>query len=102
MISKGTKGTEAKQGSHALLLDESAQIHAKPHLEIYSDDLSASHGTTVGELNKEAIAYLRSRGLSEERSREILISAFINDTLDNIDNIRHKELITKLIGEEDE
>lgn len=102
MIASVTKGTEAKQASHALLLDESAQIHAKPHLEIYSDDLSASHGTTVGELNKEAISYLRSRGLSEAKSKEILISAFINDTLDNIDHIRHKELIMKLIGGDNE
>ena len=102
MISKETKATEAKQASHALLLDESAQIHAKPHLEIYSDDLSASHGTTVGQLNQEAIAYLRSRGLSESRSKEILISAFINDTLESIDNSRHKALISKLLGAEDE
>lgn len=102
MIEKETKATVAKQASHALLLDESAQIHAKPHLEIYSDDLSASHGTTVGELNKEAIAYLRSRGLTEAKAKEILISAFINDTLESIDNDRHKTLISRLLGGEDE
>ena len=101
-ITKDTKATEAKQASHALLLGESAQIHAKPHLEIYSDDLSASHGTTVGELDQDAISYLRSRGLGEEKARSILISAFINDTLENIDDPRHKELVMKAIGGGDE
>ena len=101
-ISKDTKATQAKQSSHALLLDDSAQVHAKPHLEIYSDDLSASHGCTVGELDQEAIAYLRSRGLSEQKAKEILISAFIHDTLESMENITHKERVMDLLGGYDE
>ena len=101
-IYEGTKASQAKQASHALLLDEGAQVHSKPHLEIYSDDLSASHGSTIGELDQEAIAYLRSRGLSEQRSREILITAFINDILEKIEEPRHKKLISNRLGGRDE
>lgn len=101
-IFKETKATQAKQASHALLLDEGAHIHSKPHLEIYSDDLSASHGSTIGELDQEAISYLRSRGVNEQRSKEILINAFINDILEKIEEPRHKELIINRLGGGDE
>lgn len=99
-IIKGTKATEAKQASHALLLDEGAQIHAKPHLEIYSDDLTASHGSTIGELDQTAIAYLLSRGINEEKVRSMLISAFVNETLEKIEQSSHKANIMKLLGED--
>lgn len=101
-IEQGTKGTEAKQTSRALLLDESAQVHSMPHLEIYSDDLTASHGSTVGELDMQSIAYIRSRGISEEKAREILINAFISDTLENINDAEHKIRVEKLLGASDE
>ncbi len=101
-IAKLTKSNQAKQASHALLLSESAQIHSKPHLEIYSDDLSASHGSTVGELDKEAISYLLSRGIQEEKARAILISAFINETIENVDVSAYKEKVLKILGEDDE
>jgi len=101
LITEKTKATEATQASHALLLDEDAHIHSKPHLQIYSDDLSASHGSTVGELDQEAISYLCSRGISEEKARSMLISAFINDILESIDDTGHKEHILKTLGEDD-
>lgn len=94
-----TKGTQAEQSSRALLLDEQAQIHSKPHLEIYSDDLKASHGSTVGELDIEAISYLVSRGISESKAQEILISAFVNETLEKIDEVNFKERILAALGE---
>ncbi len=98
-IIEKTKSTEASQASHALLLDEGAQIHSKPHLEIYSDDLSASHGSTVGELDQNAIAYLLSRGINEQKVRSMLISAFVNETLDTIEQENHKAAIMKILGE---
>lgn len=98
-IIQGTKATEAKQASHALLLDEGAQIHAKPHLEIYSDDLSASHGSTVGELDQNAIAYLLSRGINEKKVKAMLISAFVNESLNTIEQKSHKATVMKILGE---
>ena len=100
-IEKGTKQTEAYQASHALVLGDKAQMHAKPHLEIYSDDLIASHGSTVGELDKEAIDYLMSRGISECKAKEILVEAFIKEVLDLVDE-HDKEDILKLLGDEHE
>lgn len=98
-IISDTKSTKAKQASHALLLSRQAQVHAKPHLEIYSDDLSASHGTTVGELDQDAISYLTSRGIQEAKAVSMLTSAFIDETIETIDNVRMKEHIFAAIGE---
>lgn len=97
-----TKATQAKQSSHALLLDEGAQIHSKPHLEIYSDELSASHGSTVGELDPEALSYLLSRGINKEKAKSMLILAFVNEALEKIDDPLSKERISALIGESDD
>jgi len=98
-IIRETKATQAKQASHALLLDEGAQVHSKPRLEIYSDDLSASHGSTVGELDQNAIAYLLSRGINEQKVRSMLISAFVDETLETIEHENHKAAIMKILGE---
>ena len=98
-IYKDTHQTEAKQSTKGLLLSETAQIHSKPHLEIYSDDLTASHGSTVGELDTEAIAYLLSRGISLEKAKAILISAFIHETIDTLEVKEHQENILGIIGE---
>ena len=102
MISKDTNATQAKQSSHALLLSDTAQIHAKPHLEIYSDDLSASHGSTVGELDELAIDYLLSRGISLAKAKEILISAFVHEVIEGIEVGSHQERVFTALGERDD
>jgi len=94
-----TRSSEARQASRALLLDDTAQVHSKPHLEIYSDDLKASHGSTVGELDNEAIAYLTSRGIPESKARDILILAFVNETIDTIDEPGFKAKVLTILGE---
>lgn len=99
-IEKGTKQTQAYQASHALVLGDKAQMHAKPHLEIYSDDLTASHGSTVGELDEDAIAYLVSRGITNKKAKEVLVEAFIKEVLDLVDEC-DKEEILKLLGDDD-
>ncbi len=99
VIEQGTKGSEVLQASHALLLHPKAQIHSKPHLEIYSDDLSASHGSTVGELDEDALYYLNSRGIPMEKAKEILIMAFINEVLEGISTPSHAEVIHTRLGE---
>ncbi len=102
IIHAKTKLCEARQASRALLLDDTAQIHSKPHLEIYSDDLKASHGSTIGQLDIEAIGYLVSRGISEEIAKKILITAFVNEPIEGIDEIHFKERVLKTLGEDDE
>lgn len=76
--------TDAKQSNKALLLSEDAQITTKPQLEIFADDVRCTHGATVGQLDDEALFYLRSRALSWAQARQILIHAFAADLLGHI------------------
>ena len=76
--------TDAKQTNQALLLSEDAQINTKPELEIFADDVKCTHGATVGQLDDDALFYLRARGLDEAQARRVLIHAFANDVLSRI------------------
>jgi Fe-S cluster assembly protein SufD len=73
--------TDAKQTNRALLLSEDARINTKPQLEIFANDVKCTHGAAVGQLDDDAIFYLRSRGLSELQARQILIHAFVGEVL---------------------
>jgi Fe-S cluster assembly protein SufD len=76
--------TDAKQSNKALLLSEDAQITSKPQLEILADDVKCTHGATVGQLDAESLFYLRSRGLSRDQARQLLVHAFAADLLRHI------------------
>jgi Fe-S cluster assembly protein SufD len=76
---------EAHQSSRNLLLSEKAEIDTKPELEIYADDVICSHGATVGQLDEQALFYLRSRGLDEQLAHEVLTFAFARDLIEQID-----------------
>ena len=76
--------SNARQNSKAILLSENAHMYAKPQLEIYIDELEASHGSTIGELDEEALFYLSSRGVSLEKARSILVMAFAETLIDSI------------------
>ena len=76
--------TDAKQTNKTLLLSEDAQINTKPELEIFADDVRCTHGATIGQLDAKSLFYLRSRGLSLEQARNMLIHAFASDLLNRI------------------
>lgn len=76
IVHEGADGTDANQANHNLLLSEHAEINAKPELEIYADEVKCAHGTTVGQLDEDALFYLRSRGLDRERAKRVLTRAF--------------------------
>lgn len=76
--------TDARQSNKALLLSEDAQITTKPQLEIFADDVKCTHGATVGQLDPDALFYLRSRALSAAQARQLLIHAFAADLLGRI------------------
>jgi len=76
--------TDAKQTNRALLLSEDARINTKPQLEIFANDVKCTHGAAVGQLDEEALFYLRSRGLSHTAARELLIRAFAADVVNRI------------------
>ncbi len=83
--------TQAYQLNHNLLLSEGAIANAKPNLEIFADDVKASHGATMSEVDDEQLFYLQSRGLTKERARTLLIQGFIQEILDQIpyESVRH-------------
>ena len=76
--------TDAKQTNRALLLSEDARINTKPQLEIFANDVKCTHGAAVGQLDEEALFYLRSRGLSDTAARHLLIRAFAGDVLNRM------------------
>jgi len=76
--------TDAKQTNRALLLSEDAQINTKPQLEIFANDVKCAHGAAVGQLDEDALFYMRSRGLSDASARRILIHAFAADVLNRL------------------
>jgi Fe-S cluster assembly protein SufD len=76
--------TDARQTNRALLLSEDAQINTKPELEIFANDVRCTHGAAVGQLDDEALFYLRSRGVSERAARQMLIHAFAAELLDRM------------------
>ncbi len=81
IVHKDAQKTDAKQTNMNLLLSEDAQIDTKPQLEIYADDVKCTHGATVGQIDEEAIFYLRSRGIAEASARALLLYAFAGDML---------------------
>ncbi len=76
--------TDAYQLSKAILLSENSEFDSKPELEIYADDVKCSHGSTSGNLDKDSIYYLMTRGLNQLESKQLLINAFLNEIADTI------------------
>ena len=83
-VTNKAKGTIAHQNSKSILLNSGAYMASKPQLEIYIDDLEASHGSTTGQLDEKALFYLRSRGIKEVEAKKMLILAFANEAIDTI------------------
>lgn len=81
VVAPGAQKTDARQHHQALLLEEGAEVFAKPELLIHADDVSCAHGNTIGALDEEALFYLRSRGLPESEARALLISAFLESVI---------------------
>jgi Fe-S cluster assembly protein SufD len=81
VVHKDAQKTDAKQTNRNLLLSEDAQIDTKPQLEIYADDVKCTHGATIGQINEEAVFYLRSRGIAKNAARALLLFAFADECL---------------------
>jgi len=83
---------EAYQSNGNILLSKSSTVNSKPELEIYADDVKCSHGSTTGQLDDDAIYYLRTRGISEHKAKKLMVAAFVGEVLDKIDNtdVRNK------------
>lgn len=83
-VLRAAQKTDAKQTNRALLLSKRAQINTKPELLIFADDVKCTHGATIGQLDKDQIFYLRSRGLSREAAVALLTAAFGGEAIDDM------------------
>jgi Fe-S cluster assembly protein SufD len=94
-VEKDAQKTNAYQSNKNILLSDDASINAKPQLEIFADDVKCTHGATTGQLDDEALFYLRSRGIKKEDASSILNLAFASDVLNNISVPALREHIQK-------
>ena len=80
-VAHGAQKTDARQDSRYILLSDSARSHSVPRLEIYADDVQCAHGSTTGKVDEEALFYLRSRGISLDGARKMLILSFLHEAV---------------------
>jgi Fe-S cluster assembly protein SufD len=97
IVHKDAQKTDAKQTNRNLLLSDTAQIDTKPQLEIYADDVKCTHGATIGQIDEEALFYLRSRGIEEISARRLLLFAFASECLDRMRAGPARAYLEKLI-----
>jgi Fe-S cluster assembly protein SufD len=106
LVHKDAQKSDARQTNKNLLLSEGAVINTKPQLEIYADDVKCSHGSTVGQLDRDALFYLRSRGIDFEAAQSLLSYAFASDVLSGVKIASLRDqlndyLLTKFRGHQD-
>ena len=99
LVRQPAQKTDAKQTNKNLLLSDDAQADTKPQLEIYADDVKCTHGATIGQLNDESIFYMRSRGLSTETARRMLIHAFAGEIIDRVRCEPAREALDRMLWE---
>jgi Fe-S cluster assembly protein SufD len=93
VVHRDAQKADGQQVSKALLLSDEAEIDQKPELEIYADDVKCSHGATAGQLDRQALFYLRSRGLSEAAASRLLIEGFLVDAFEQITHLCVRETL---------
>lgn len=91
--------TDAKQTNKALLLTDGAQVNTKPQLEIFADDVKCTHGAAIGQLDEDAMFYMRARGIGPLEARNFLIHAFAGDVLDEVKMPVVRETAMRLMEE---
>ena len=98
IVEKQAQKTNAFQSNNNVLLSDKATINAKPQLEIYADDVKCSHGCTVGQLDKNALFYLKSRGIPEKEATALLMYGFANNILESVKIPEIKTSINHIIA----
>ena len=96
-VEKDAQKTNAYQSNKNILLSNDAVVNAKPQLEIFADDVKCTHGATTGQMDDEALFYLRSRGINEADAKALLNLAFANDILNNISLPEFSAYISSLV-----
>ena len=95
VVQRDAQKTDGHQMAQALLLSEAAEFDSKPELEIFADDVACGHGSTSGQIDEELLFYLRARGIPEPRARALLITAFVGEAMDSIENEPLREALVE-------
>jgi Fe-S cluster assembly protein SufD len=97
VVRAGAQKTDGKQSNMNLLLSEHAQVDTRPQLEIFANDVKCTHGATVGQLDRDALFYLRSRGIPEPAARSLLVYAFAGALLEQVRIAPLRALLRRLL-----
>jgi Fe-S cluster assembly protein SufD len=97
-VRPGADGTDAEQANDNLLLSDRAEANSQPRLEILADEVACKHGSTVGQLDDQALYYLRSRGIGADEARRLLINGFADQVVDDVSIEEVREWITRRLG----
>ncbi|MCA0958561.1 Fe-S cluster assembly protein SufD [Flagellimonas ruestringensis] len=99
IVDKIAQKTDAFQQNNNILLSDKSTINSKPQLEIFADDVKCSHGCTIGQLDDEALFYLRSRGIPKKEAKALMMYAFANNVLESVRIPELKARINKIIAD---
>ena len=99
LVRENAQKTDAKQSNKNLLLSKKALVYSKPQLQIYADDVKCSHGSATGQLDEEAVFYLRSRGIGKEEARKTLVYAFAGEMVQRVGENGLKAPVHKLVNQ---
>lgn len=97
-VHPNAKANIANQANHNLLLSREAEVNTKPELEIYSEDVKCTHGATIGQMDEESLFYLRSRGISRDSSVNLLLDAFADEVISQIQQSDVRKYIKNRVG----
>ncbi|HEY2930397.1 MAG TPA: Fe-S cluster assembly protein SufD [Acidobacteriota bacterium] len=97
LVHPGAQKTDSKQTNNNLLLSDEALINTKPQLEIYADDVKCTHGATIGQLDRDAVFYLRSRGIGEKSAFSLLVYAFASEIVRHIKAAELREQVDQYL-----
>ena len=92
-IAAGAQRSDAELNTKNLLASESAEIYAKPELEIYANDVKCSHGATIGAIDEDAVHYFRTRGIDADTARALFVRGFLREAIDDVDTARRLGVI---------
>ena len=97
-VRPGADGTDSEQSNDNLLLSRQAEINTQPRLEILADEVKCAHGATVGQLDEEALYYMRTRGIPEDQAGKLLVEGFADQVMDDLEHEAVEAWVTERLG----
>ena len=94
-VAKDAQKSDTVQSNNNILLNDNASVNSNPQLEIFADDVKCAHGSTIGQIDRNALFYLRARGISEVLAKKLLLTAFVGDIVESINNLDIRSLVSE-------